>query len=96
MKPEKFYTLNYPLIVGASLTPDTLRFLLPALCHLVAEDKPRKIVMDMKLHETMHTYLAYHWSIFDSFKSWLQQQVHIRSNILQVAHLFLSCFIELG
>lgn len=23
----------------------------------------------------MHTYLAYHWTIFDSFKSWLDQQV---------------------
>ena len=60
---------------GASLTPDTLRFLLPALCHLVAEDKSRRIVLKLKLDEIMHVYLAYHWSIFDSFKSWLNQQV---------------------
>ena len=51
------------------------RFLLPALCHLVVEDKSRKIVVDMKLHETLYTYLSYHWSIFDSFKHWLEQQV---------------------
>ena len=57
------------------MTPDTLRFLLPALCHLVVEDKSRKIVVDMKLHETLYTYLSYHWSIFDSFKHWLEQQV---------------------
>ena len=59
------------------LTPDTLRFLLPALCHLVVEDKSRKIVVEMKLHETLYTYLSYHWSIFDSFKHWLEQQVTI-------------------
>jgi len=59
---------------GDLLTPDTLRFLLPALCHLVVEDKSRKIVVDMKLHETLYTYLSYHWSIFDSFKHWLEQQ----------------------
>ena len=63
------------MILGDLLTPDTLRFLLPALCHLVVEDKPRKIVLDMKLHETLYTYLSYHWSIFDSFKHWLAQQV---------------------
>ena len=59
----------------SDFTQEMVLTLLLALCHLVAEDKPRKIVMGMKLHETMHTYLAYHWSIFDSFKSWLQQQV---------------------
>ena len=54
-------------------TPDTLRFLIPGMCHLVAEDKPRKIILDMKMHETLFTYLSYHWSIFDSFKVWLQK-----------------------
>ena len=69
-------------ILGDLLTPDTLRFLLPALCHLVVEDKPRKIVLNMKLHETLYTYLSYHWSIFDSFKHWLAQQVisNVRQN----------------
>ena len=43
------------------------------MCHLVAEDKPRKIILDMKMHETLFTYLSYHWSIFDSFKVWLQK-----------------------
>ena len=62
-------------MTGATLTPDTLRFLLPALCHLVAEDRPRRIVIKMKLEEILHVYLAYHWSIFDCFKSWLKQQV---------------------
>jgi len=56
-----------------SNTPDTLRFLIPGMCHLVAEDKPRKIILDMKMHETLFTYLSYHWSIFDSFKVWLQK-----------------------
>merc|ERR1719350_1625273 len=56
-----------------SNTPDTLRFLIPGMCHLVAEDKPRKIILDMKMHETLFTYLSYHWSIFDCFKVWLQK-----------------------
>jgi len=66
---------------GDLLTPDTLRFLLPALCHLVVEDKPRKIVLDMKLHETLYTYLSYHWSIFDSFKHWLAQQAAAEDDV---------------
>lgn len=55
-------------------TPDTLRFLVPGMCHLVAEDKPRKIILDMKMHETLFTYLSYHWTIFDSYKAWLKEQ----------------------
>ena len=56
-------------------TPDTLRFLIPGMCHLVAEDKPRKIILEMKMHETLFTYLSYHWTIFDSHKHWLKEQV---------------------
>lgn len=66
---------------GPQMTPDTLRFLLPAMCHLVAEDKPRKIILDMKLHETLYTYLSYHWSIFDSFKHWLQVQALAKDSV---------------
>jgi len=55
-------------------TPDTLRFLVPGMCHLVAEDKPRKIILEMKMHETLFTYLSYHWTIFDSHKHWLKEQ----------------------
>ena len=55
--------------------PDILRYLLPALCHLVAEDKSRKILMDLKIHETLYTYLSFHWSIYDSYKHWLEEQV---------------------
>ena len=68
----------FPLFLGTQTnTPDTLRFLIPGMCHLVAEDRPRKIILDMKMHETLHAYLSYHWTIFDSFKSWLQKHVGI-------------------
>ncbi len=73
-------------ILGSQETPDTLRFLLPALCHLVAEDKPRTIVMEMKLHETLYTYLSFHWSIFDSFKHWLKEQVSFLLLFIFVFH----------
>jgi hypothetical protein len=57
------------------VTPDTLRFLLPALCHLIAEEKSRQILLDMKIQEILYTYLSYHWTIFDSYKKWLEEQV---------------------
>jgi len=59
---------------GGQVTPDTLRFLLPGLCHLIVEDKSRQILMDMKIQETLYTYLSYHWTIFDSYKKWLEEQ----------------------
>lgn len=48
--------------------------LLPGLCHLVAEEKPRKILLQLGLHETLHSYFSYHWSIYDSFRTWLNQK----------------------
>ena len=77
-------------------TPDTLRFLVPAMCHLVAEDKPRKIILDMKMHETLFTYLSYHWAIFDSFRQWLKAQViltqFVRNSEIQKNSAKLQCF----
>jgi hypothetical protein len=69
----KIYLKNFS--GSQTTTPDTLRFLIPGMCHLVAEDKPRKIILEMKMHETLFTYLSYHWTIFDSHKHWLKEQV---------------------
>ncbi|QQP50650.1 Neurochondrin -like protein, partial [Caligus rogercresseyi] len=55
--------------------PDTLRFLLPALCHLVTEDPSRQIFLDLKMHDTLYIYASYHWSILESYKQWLEEQV---------------------
>jgi len=59
---------------GENITPDTLRFLLPALCHLIVEEKSRHILLDMKIQEILYTYLSYHWTVFDSYKKWLDEQ----------------------
>jgi len=59
---------------GENITPDTLRFLLPALCHLIVEEKSRQILLDMKIQEILYTYLSYHWTVFDSYKKWLDEQ----------------------
>ena len=69
------YFFSKTLSGSQTTTPDTLRFLIPGMCHLVAEDKPRKIILEMKMHETLFTYLSYHWTIFDSHKHWLKEQV---------------------
>jgi len=59
---------------GRQVAPDTLRFLLPAMCHLVAEEKARQILLDMKIQEVLYAYISYHWTIFDSYKKWLEEQ----------------------
>ncbi len=58
-------------------TPDIFRFLLPGLCHLVAEARPRRVLLGpaVKLHETLFSYLTYHWAIYDGFRRWLREQV---------------------
>ena len=29
----------------------------------------------MKIQEILYTYLSYHWTVFDSYKKWLDEQV---------------------
>ena len=48
---------------------------MPALCHLIVEEKSRQILLDMKIQEILYTYLSYHWTVFDSYKKWLDEQV---------------------
>lgn len=57
--------------LGASEMPDSLRFMLPAFCHLAAEDAPRKIMLSQKLPQLLYDYLLYQWGIFSK---WLAQQ----------------------
>ena len=73
--PGKSGFSGTPTTRRQDFTPDVLRFLLPGLCHLIAEDKSREILVRSKIHEIMFAYLTYHWSIFDSFKEWLTAQV---------------------
>lgn len=42
---------------------DVLRLMLPALCHLVVEDKARDIVLAAKQEDVLHECMAFHWSI---------------------------------
>ncbi|XP_071528950.1 neurochondrin homolog isoform X1 [Panulirus ornatus] len=42
--------------------PDILRFLLPGLCHLTAEDIPRHILLELELENLLFDYLNYHWN----------------------------------
>ena len=41
------------------------------------EEKSRQILLDMKIQEILYTYLSYHWTIFDSYKKWLDEQVSV-------------------
>nr|CAG4651630.1 EOG090X0266 [Triops cancriformis] len=51
--------------------PDPLRFMIPAFCHLIAEDNARKILLDEDIHELMFDYLQHHWELF---WEWLRVQ----------------------
>ncbi|CAH0400436.1 unnamed protein product [Chilo suppressalis] len=56
---------------GESMTADTslmgqidlLRLMLPALCHLVVEDKARDIVLNLKQEDILYEAMNFHWSI---------------------------------
>ncbi|XP_013414202.1 neurochondrin isoform X2 [Lingula anatina] len=45
---------------------DLLRFLLPCLCHLTAEDDPRKMIIDHDGHVLLAEYLNFQWTKFIS------------------------------
>ena len=93
------YFFSKTLSGSQTTTPDTLRFLIPGMCHLVAEDKPRKIILEMKMHETLFTYLSYHWTIFDSHKHWLKEQVreiHVRRQMSESWDIFMIWKINSG
>jgi hypothetical protein len=42
---------------------DLLRLMLPALCHLVVEDKARDIVLNLKQEDILYEAMSFHWSI---------------------------------
>ncbi|XP_038207033.1 neurochondrin homolog [Zerene cesonia] len=42
---------------------DLLRLMLPALCHLVVEDKARDIALNLKQEDILYEAMSFHWSI---------------------------------
>ncbi|XP_063627881.1 neurochondrin homolog [Cydia splendana] len=42
---------------------DLLRLMLPALCHLVVEDKARDILFNLKQEDILYEAVSFHWSI---------------------------------
>lgn len=59
--------------------PDPVRFMLPAFCHLAAEDVPRKIMLQQKMPQLLYDYLLFQWAIFSQ---WLAQQPTVASDWL--------------
>lgn len=46
--------------------PDVLRFLLPGLCHLTAEDVSRHILLELEIENLLFEYFNYHWNSIKS------------------------------
>lgn len=66
--------------------PDVLRFLLPGLCHLTAEDTPRQILIDLELENLLFEYFSFHWnSIKDAFGPQGKEEVDIPADKIQSA-----------
>lgn len=60
---------------------DPLRFMLPAFCHLAAEDQTRKIMLVHRMPQLLYDYLLYQWGIFSQ---WLAQQPTVAADWLHV------------
>nr|CAG4641500.1 EOG090X0266 [Eurycercus lamellatus] len=67
--------------MGTTDLPDPLRFMLPAFCHLAAEDEPRKIMLAQKMPQLLYDYLLFQWGIF---KAWLAQQPAVAADWLHI------------
>ena len=53
-------------------------FLMPTLCHLVAEERPRaalKAASFPDLTVMLQDYLKFQWTVFDTCGSWADKQV---------------------
>lgn len=67
---EKNKTDGEPMEIETNLMGqiDLLRLMLPALCHLVVEDKARDIVLNLKQEDILYEAMNFHWSIVHYIK----------------------------
>ena len=63
LKKKNLKNQTQPLSIKDNLPelPDLLRFLLPGLCHLTAEDIPRYILLELEIEKFLFDYLNVHW-----------------------------------
>ncbi|XP_041464276.1 neurochondrin-like [Lytechinus variegatus] len=66
LPPYSSWESDLPVV--APPAKDLLRLLLPALCHLTAEDEPRRILRECKGLELLLEYFAYHWRLVNELK----------------------------
>ncbi|KAI0210117.1 Neurochondrin [Lamellibrachia satsuma] len=52
---------------------EVLKFLLPGLCHLTAEDKARRVLLENNVHVTLGRYFHYRWQLFTSGETLAQE-----------------------
>lgn len=62
---EKNKSEGEPMVLHSELMGhiDVLRLMLPALCHLVVEDKARDVVLNLKQEDILYEAMNFHWSI---------------------------------
>ncbi|XP_072040851.1 neurochondrin-like [Amphiura filiformis] len=56
---------QYPLFKSSSASTDLLRLMLPALCHLTADQEPRELLIMQGAMETCGKYFSYQWKQFE-------------------------------
>jgi len=89
MKEEVCKVLPYIISVCAKLfqerqkgsmdVGDPLRFMLPAFCHLAAENASRKIMLNENVHQLLYNYFLYQWAIFSE---WLAKTPNVAADWL--------------
>uniref|UniRef100_A0A4D5RA89 Neurochondrin-like protein n=1 Tax=Scolopendra viridis TaxID=118503 RepID=A0A4D5RA89_SCOVI len=55
---------SFELVLSGQSDIDVMRFLLPGLCHLTAEDKARLLLVEMKFQKFLLDYFIYNWKMF--------------------------------
>ena len=70
---------------------EVLKFLLPGLCHLTADDKARRVLLDCDAHVTLMRYFHYRWHLFKSDGTSAQEsEVGEINNRLHQVSLFIA------
>ena len=82
-------TVSTPGSMVVAPPGEVLKFLLPGLCHLTADDKARRVLLDCDAHVTLMRYFHYRWMLFKSDGTSAQE-----SEVREINHLHrISLFI---
>ncbi|NXI47993.1 NCDN protein, partial [Galbula dea] len=78
---------------GSGLPQDALRFLLPAFCHLTAEDRPRDILISEGAPALLCEYFLHQWEVLTSEPASLLPLTSTEMSLQTVCGIFLNLVV---